>query len=327
MPWSWHGVYYVNVLASHAVKYSQDRVSSCPLPFAPQVCANMINTTECFSNSDFTYSVTCMFQNISLVDPDCRQCFVLMTSLLITQPRHSFTLLIPSASVIEEDAEKLLDEVKARVVRVEPVQLPIRGLDFHIQQNRQWQHAYNKIHSWNLPYKKVLSIDADSIVLENIDHVFLQSDSMGHDALPHRGEMSNDWVPGSKISGLILLTPSQQTFSLLSKALETGWNDTTEQWRWDWGDQQLIRNVLHLPYDLPANFQIFPETCLHSSNPTFYFPLRRMYIVHFTWGHKAHVSRHFLDNDYQGIVRHCMKQMYQLYDYFSEQLTDRAHYM
>lgn len=316
---------YLSVSPTDSVKYLQEETSACPLAIAPQICANAINTTESFNKSNFTYSVTCMYQVISLTNPECRQCFILMTSLLITQPRHGFTLLIARESVVEEDAQKLLEEVNAHVVRFEPIELPSGGLDFHILQNRQWHHAYNKLHAWNLPYKKVLSIDADSLVLENIDHVFLQPDSLGQDALPHT-EMSDDWVPGSTISGIILLTPSKHTFSLLIEALRTGWNETANQWRWEWGDQQLIRNVLHLPFDLPANFQIFPDTCRHSSNPTFYFPLRRMYIVHFAWSHKAYVSRDSLD-EFHGSVRLCMEQMYKLYDYFSEKLANREHHL
>ena len=69
-----------------------------------------------------------------------------------------------------------------------PIQLPVEAQEYHKQQKRGWALNYNKFHLWQLTqFDKVLNFDHDSVVLENLDHVFQMPDAAGCDCLPHRG--------------------------------------------------------------------------------------------------------------------------------------------
>ena len=71
-----------------------------------------------------------------------------------------------------------------------PILLPAEAEDFHAKQGRGWAVNYNKIHLWSLTnFHKVLNLDHDSLVLENLDHVFLMPDAVGCDCTPHTGNV------------------------------------------------------------------------------------------------------------------------------------------
>ncbi|KAK9807553.1 hypothetical protein WJX72_002480 [[Myrmecia] bisecta] len=87
----------------------------------------------------------------------------------------------------------------------------------------------------------VLYVDSDSAVLENVDWVFRMSDSMGCDCLEHTSggdfERHKDWASGYAISGVMLISPSNETFGKLLGMLQEAGTGSGD-WPYQSGDQQ-----------------------------------------------------------------------------------------
>ena len=85
-----------------------------------------------------------------------------------------------------------------------------------------------KLHLWNLTeFERVLYLDADTLVLSNLDHLFSLPDSIDFAASPELG------FPDCFNSGVMLLKPSSTTFAELQKL-------AGEIESFDGGDQGLL---------------------------------------------------------------------------------------
>ena len=88
----------------------------CDVPFAPQVCENERNRSDRFPEpGKFTYSTLCHYDQLTVQDAHTRQCLVLIRSILNTQPRQGFTILVPNHTVLAPDFSKLLAEWNVQV--------------------------------------------------------------------------------------------------------------------------------------------------------------------------------------------------------------------
>ena len=234
------------------------------------------------------YSTVCHYDVLSLSHSHARQCAVLARSVLTTQPRHGFLLLVPSTSTLEAEFGALMEEWGITVLTYDSLELPEEGKEFHHKQGRGWQVNYNKLHLWGLPYNKILHLDHDSLVLDNLDHLFRLPDSCGGDNFPHRTEHSNDYVKGSMIGGVLLLTPGNSVYNQLLQLVDFGWDNSSRTWAFPQAEQTIVRDILRLPV-LPGIYQHYPDICWLSTDPLYYFPIRRSFIVHYTWaGVKPH---------------------------------------
>ena len=96
------------------------------------------------------------------------------------------------------------------------------------------------------------------------------------------GRISDDWVDGNTIAGVINLTPSAALYEMLLNETATGFDAVQKTWRHTQAEQTLVTKVLKFGM-LPAPMQMFADICYFSTDPLRYFPLRRMSFVHYTW--------------------------------------------
>lgn len=101
-------------------------------------------------------------------------------------------LLVPKDAEIEPGYNAVLQVWNIKLQRFEGVHLPEEGRKFHDNQGYgRWQFTYNKLVAWSLEsYDKVVVIDADSVVLDNIDFLFGLHAPVGYtgaDCTPHNG--------------------------------------------------------------------------------------------------------------------------------------------
>lgn len=88
--------------------------------------------------------------------------------------------------------------------------------------------TFTKLHLWNLTqYERVLYLDADTLVLNNVDHLFQLPKEIDFAASPELG------FPDCFNSGVMLLRPNEDTFEELCKFAKT-------RESFDGGDQGLL---------------------------------------------------------------------------------------
>ena len=294
------------------------------LPFLPSLCyANLRAPAQFPQITASTYATLCDYPVLSLQDKGARQCLMLALSVLQTAPRQGFTMLVPRASVIKPSYRRLLEHMRVRVEPFTPLELAGAALEAHRDQ-QNWIPSYQKLHLWALrSAQRVLYIDNDSLVLRNLDHLFLDPDGIGCDCLEHDGK-AEDWRMGYGIGGLLLATPGQQAFEQLTSALHAGFDNGTQAWKYPGGDQTLIAQVLG-PRLMAANLQIFPDVCFHSAEPLLSFPLNDMYIVHYTWGFKGFDLQIKLPSEQEDpVAQECLNHFALLYKYYYHELDALA---
>ena len=123
----------------------------------------------------------------------------LWKSLMDTQPKHPFHLLItPNLS---KETMELLETSKMKLIKITPIKNPI--LD---DPSDRRYYNYSKLNMWSLTqFEKIVYLDADMIVLHNIDELFEKKNMSSTN--------SGGWLPDKKDwkemnSGLIVLEPS-----------------------------------------------------------------------------------------------------------------------
>jgi alpha-N-acetylglucosamine transferase len=166
----------------------------------------------------------------------------LWKSLMDTQPKYPFHLLItPNLS---KETMDLLEISKIKLIKITPIKNPI--LD---DPNDRRYYNYSKLNMWSLTqFEKIVYLDADMIVLHNIDELFekknMSSTNSGgwlHD--------KKDWKEMN--SGMIVLEPSNTLFEHMKSQVgkiekEQGKGDQAflHQYYNDWHEKK----DLHLPH-------------------------------------------------------------------------------
>jgi len=167
---------------------------------------------------------------------------VLWKSLMDTNPRYPFYLLVtPNLS---KETMKLLETSGMKLIEINPIKNPI--LD---NKNDRRYYNYSKLNMWSLvQFKKIVYLDADMIVMHNIDELFEKPNMSSTN--------SGGWLPDKKDwkqlnSGLIVLEPSMVVFEDMKSKVgkiekEKGKGDQAfiHQYYNDWPD----RKELHLPH-------------------------------------------------------------------------------
>ena len=295
------------------------------LPFLPALCWHKLRAPARFPvKTQYAYATLCDYPVLSLGNKETRQCAILAVSLLFTIPKHGFIMLVPHATVIEADYLGLLEAMRVRIERYDNIDVPEAAKKSAEAIGRStWIPSYQKLNLWRLRDAwKVLYIDCDSVVLRNLDHVFLQPDSIGCDCMLHYKGFSEEWVGGYGIGGLLLATPAPETFQRLVTALNDGFDNATQTWRYEGGDQVLIRENLDLKL-LPANMQFMVEVCQRSRDPMLNFPLDNMMLVHFAGLPKGYEMQLRVPSDPESM---CNNQFVLLYDYFDYEVTAALQY-
>ena len=191
----------LQALQQNSSSDAADALSVCPLPFAPSVCLNKaIQELKPFPSPErMAYMVTCHYQNLSLQDDQARQCLVVAASVQATHPRYGLLLLLPHGARIETGYYNVMLRANIQAVRqAHHLKVPQAGIDWHRERwQGAWLTAYQKLYAWSLSaaFSKLLLIDSDSVVLENIDHVFsLPGSAIGADCTPHAWLGPERWV-------------------------------------------------------------------------------------------------------------------------------------
>ncbi|KAK9785350.1 hypothetical protein WJX73_006219 [Symbiochloris irregularis] len=307
-----------------------DAISNCTVPFAPQVCLNEAAkaSIQRFPDVDkLAYAVLCQFPYLSLSVPQHRQCLVVARSLLVAGSKRGLLLLVPHDTEIEATYEAVLQDWNIQVFRFQPLLLPTEGHDRHVKDGRpNWVYTYNKLVAWSLDaYSKVVVIDYDSVVLENIDFLFgLTSAAAGYvgaDCTPHYGKDDYWGDRDCHInSGLFLAQPGRETFEKLASSVANGWDHFSQSWKWYSAEQTILEDkptaILRLPY-LSPNLQQYPDVCYRVPEPTKTHPMRRMSVLHYTWlattDLKAYNMEEMPENE-------CWTQFRDIFRYFDNQV-------
>lgn len=312
-------------------------LKDCALPFLPGLCWNERNGVQTFPNfTKEAYVALCDYKHLSINESGPLQCLMLISSVLTTIPRHSFVLMLPEYAVMAPEFEGLVKLWNVKVQRYMPFKLPQEAIEFHTQQNNTgWLFAYQKLNIFNLTqYKRLLFLDTDMVLMENVDHVFaLRDDALGCDCSFHDrkallrvvSDISRPYPYKhySQLvnSGLLLATPSADMFKRLMRMLQAAANQTG--WNLPYGDQQLVAQVLGRDALLPPNMMLFPDVCYKMPEPDKHYPLHKYFVLHNTWtiwikwGHWQDAPPKLMDNV-------CWQQVLSVNRYFIEKVFGTA---
>jgi len=207
----------------------------------------------------------------------------LWKSLMDTQPKHPFHLLItPNLS---KETMDLLEASKMKLIKITPIKNPI--LD---DPNDRRYYNYSKLNMWSLTqFEKIVYLDADMIVLHNIDELFEKKNMSSTN--------SGGWLPDKKDwkemnSGMIVLEPSTTLFEhmksqvgLIEKEQGKGDQAFLHQYYNDWHEKK----ELHLPhiyniFDIhlkgyKKHFGYYLDTNIQTDNKK--YDEKRVKIVHY----------------------------------------------
>jgi len=213
---------------------------------------------------------------------------VLWKSLLDTKPKYPFHLLItPNLS---EETMALIEKSGIPTIKINPIKNPI--LDD--PKDRRY-YNYSKLNMWSLTqFDKIVYLDADMVVLHNIDELFLKPNLSSTN--------SGGWLPGKKDwkqlnSGLIVLEPSKAIFEDMKSQVghiekEKGKGDQAfiHQYYSDWPD----KTELHLPHiynvfdchieGYRKNHKYYVDEKIQTNNDK--YDEKRIKIIHYIGQHK-----------------------------------------
>lgn len=268
------------------------------IDFFPELVANEASLTQNKfpSKGLYGYATLCSFRTLSLVAPSpSSQCLVLALSVLVSNTRYPFTMLIPANTTISSTFNKIIRKLNIQIYRYKEIPIPPAGQAFH-RGKSSWLISYQRVHMFRLPFLKVAFLDYDMIITKNIDALFadaLSSDMIGSDCTPHitspPGERSmlRSGHHRAKIGSIEVVTPGEDKFLLFYDLIQNGTvvNATGHAvgWRWEQTDQTLLPATLEMQL-LDCKYQIFPDVCFTATSPPLqHFPLRNFSILHFTW--------------------------------------------
>lgn len=136
---------------------------------------------------------------------------VLKYSLEKTNPKHPFLLLItPNLS---EQVVDSLSKHKVNFITTQGIEGPITVKEAHL---KRWNFTYSKLNIFGLTqFDKVVYLDADMLILQNIDDLF---DKPHMSAVKIRGKLPEFSNWNILNSGLLVVEPSTETFNdMISK--------------------------------------------------------------------------------------------------------------
>jgi len=205
----------------------------------------------------------------------------LWKSLQDTKPKYPFHLLVtPNLSA---ETKTLIEKSGIKTIKIDPIKNPI----LNDPKDRRY-YNYSKLNMWSLTqFDKIVYLDADMIVMHNIDELFEKPNMSSTNA---GGELHKDWKQLN--SGLIVLEPSQSIFNDMKSKVgviekEKGKGDQAfiHQYYADWPE----RKELHLSHvyntfdchieGYKKNLGYYLDEKIQTSNSK--FDSKRIKIVHY----------------------------------------------
>jgi glycogenin glucosyltransferase len=247
---------------------------------------------------------------------------VLGQSIRNTNTSRKIVVIITPA--VSQPARRILSDVFDRVIQVDPLDSS-DPTHLALMSRPELGVTFTKLHCWNLSdYSKVVFLDADTLVLSNVDELF------------ERAELSAaadiGW-PDCFNSGVMVLEPNPTTFtSLLKFASDKGSFDGADQGllnqffpNWSTGDS---RNRLPFIYNMAA-------TTTYSYLPAFLHYGQNVKIVHFLgsnikpWDHRFNADSdelilHPASPTYADFTRPYLKVWWQIFSGFIRPIVNEA---
>lgn len=270
----------------------------------PQLCWNALPDPPRFPNSTRAYATLCAHDALDVRGPG-RRCLLVAASVLHTRPAHGFVLMVPANATLSAAYAAALEALNVETFRFAALPVPEAARACHAAQgNGRWVPAYQKLNAWRAPKERLLYLDADSLVIDNIDDSLSLADGMGCANPYDPAHMLRHCIPSGSV---VLLTPSNATAARLAAALAKGaapgagcaiaghrqCPEACRGWRWPVGDQQLIKRTLGLPVTLSPQLRVDMKMCYGKPSagagdfvaafPQYFHP-RRWAAIH-AWGH------------------------------------------
>ena len=214
-------------------------------------------------------------------DAFCSGALVMQHTLLETQTKYPEVLCLVTKSVTES-CRQLLQHAGLRLQEVSILGNP------NVRHKAHFADVYSKLHVFSLAqFDKVVYLDSDMMVLNNIDHLF--------DSYPALSAAPEINPPALFNSGLMVLAPSKELYeSLLAAAPLLPSYDKTDQgflnemWIGNWNMLPYTYNFLKDRGALPDRFDSFVAR-----------DLSEVYVVHMV-GEKPWHCRHDHECNSQG---------------------------
>ena len=157
-------------------------------------------------------------------------------SLRNLKSKHQLIVMVTPQVTKREIFACLGATVIGKATRIPPThtisEQPIIEVPSHVQlEHEWWAPSFTKLQLWNLiQYKKLIWIDGDSIIMQNIDDLFQFEELSGAQDF-YNGEK----VKGKICGGLMVTAPSLKSYHEMISLL---YNDTSKIWKG--GEQELV---------------------------------------------------------------------------------------
>ena len=203
----------------------------------------------------------------------------MLHSLAKTRPHYKHVVVLVTSQVGPSCRRKLLAKLApCAALHVEILDVPAianPNAAVHVQ---GWINAgYTKLHIFNMTsFEKVVYIDADTLILDNVDHLF-ERPGTPLSAAP-------DVFPPDKFNaGVLVVTPKASVFEKMTEQL----SDTQSH---DGGDTGFLNTFFPEWYSLPSQhrlpFRFNAQRTMHwltfSGNPGYWLSIRPVAILHFS---------------------------------------------
>lgn len=220
------------------------------------------NTSACTAPSSSTAPASCAFATILTNDAFCTGVLTMHYSLRLTNA--SFPLLCLVTEKVSCACKDLIAHAGMVLMEVETIPNPNAGHKQH------FEDVYSKLHVFGLEgFSKVVFLDADMLVLRNIDHLF---------AYPSLSAAPEINPPALFNSGLMVLSPSPSLLRLLLRRAplvpsydKTDQGFLNEIWAGQWTMLPYTYNFLKDRGAIPDRFDGFVQR-----------DLQQVYVVHIT---------------------------------------------
>eukprot|EP00955_Chlamydomonas_euryale_P082524 363738-Chlamydomonas_euryale.AAC.1 len=252
----------------------------------------------------YAYAAVCGHDDggvISLHSAAARQCLVLAASLVISRSDNPFFLLYDQNMILEKSFEDASRRLGVKLLPFEPlVTEQMKTINYsmifsHAERVRA-HYLVQKLLLWKQfagKFEKVLLLDSDVVVIQNLDGLFIQQPATTCMVLPHpkwhdlqKNKTGYQFDRSTtRNAGFVLLRPSLSDFNALVQRLDQDilMRSTRKHPTLIALEQSTINAHLQLPC-FPADTVAYGDTCANRAH----IPLHRFHAVHYTWGPKGH---------------------------------------
>lgn len=204
---------------------------------------------------------------------------VAIKSIAMTGTKYPICCMVTEE--VSKENQKLLKEAGCEVLVVPKIHSSTSGEDgdrFEVGKN--WL-TFTKLNVFNMTqYDKIVYVDADCVVLQNVDEMF-EFDTLSGYVLAHTGELE---------AGVLVLKPSEQIFNelMIDKDREN----------WKHHDQTLLnwyfREKIKKFHNMPNEYH-FCHKLYHNTNPNL-MSQRKVKIIEFN-GYKPWIPSRWKDGE------------------------------